>query len=189
MKVLINILKSQFYFWLNIWKVYKAFPTVKIGKNVHISNIGSLALGKNIEIQDNVILHCGGSDWCNNTGGIQIDDFSIISPNCVFWGCGAKIKIGKYFDCAPGVKIFSSRSLYEEFDRNDHTIKHIFQDVIIGNNVIIFANVVISPGVTIGDYAVIAANSVVTKDIPAYTVAGGTPAKPIKSRIDKTRFE
>ena len=49
----------------------------------------------------------------------------------------------------------------------------------IGNHVFIGANTTILPGVTIGDYAVIGAGSVVTHDIPARTVAAGVPAKEI----------
>ena len=41
-------------------------------------------------------------------------------------------------------------------------------------------NVTVCPGVTIGEYAVVAAGAVVTKDIPAYAVAGGVPAKVIR---------
>ena len=52
--------------------------------------------------------------------------------------------------------------------------------VIIGNNVWIGDKATILPGVTIGDGAVIGANSVVTSDIPPYCVAGGNPAKIIK---------
>ena len=52
--------------------------------------------------------------------------------------------------------------------------------VIIGNNVWIGDKATILPNVTIGDGAVIAANSVVTKDVPAYCVAAGNPAKIIK---------
>jgi len=51
----------------------------------------------------------------------------------------------------------------------------------IGRDVWIGANAVILPGVTIGDGAVIAAGAVVTKDVPENTVAGGVPAKVIKS--------
>ncbi len=53
-------------------------------------------------------------------------------------------------------------------------------NVSIGNNVWIGDKATILPGVTIGDGAVIAANSVVTKDVPAYCVVAGNPAKVIK---------
>ena len=51
----------------------------------------------------------------------------------------------------------------------------------IGNHVFIGANSTILPGVTIGDYAVIGAGSVVTHDVPARTVVAGVPAKEISS--------
>ena len=55
----------------------------------------------------------------------------------------------------------------------------------IGNNVWIGTNVVILPGVTIGDNAVIGAGSVVTKDIPANVVALGTPCKVVREITDR----
>lgn len=57
-------------------------------------------------------------------------------------------------------------------------------DIIVGNDVWIGRESVIMPGVTIGDGAIIAAYSVVTKDVPAYTVASGNPAAFIKNRFD-----
>lgn len=53
--------------------------------------------------------------------------------------------------------------------------------VVIGNNVWIGERVCILSGVTIGDGSVIAANAVVTHDVPAYTIVGGVPAKIIKN--------
>ena len=53
----------------------------------------------------------------------------------------------------------------------------------IGNNVWIGANATVLPGVTIGDNAIIAAGSVVTKDVATNIVVAGVPAKPIR-RID-----
>lgn len=59
--------------------------------------------------------------------------------------------------------------------------------VVIGNNVWIGDKATILPGVTIGDGAVVAANAVVTKDVPAYCVVGGNPAKIIKhAKIDQS---
>ncbi|WP_302847835.1 CatB-related O-acetyltransferase [Azotobacter beijerinckii] len=53
----------------------------------------------------------------------------------------------------------------------------------MGNDVWIGANVSLMPGVTIGDGSVVATASVVTKDIPAYEIWGGNPAKFIKKRF------
>lgn len=60
----------------------------------------------------------------------------------------------------------------------------------VGNGVWIGAEAYIGPGVTVGDGAVIAARAVVVKDVPAWTVVGGNPAKFIKERpVDKTEWE
>ena len=53
--------------------------------------------------------------------------------------------------------------------------------VIIGNNVWTGRNVCIMPGITIGDGAIIGANAVVTKDVPANSIVGGVPAEIIKT--------
>ena len=57
-------------------------------------------------------------------------------------------------------------------------------DTIIGNDVWIGYDVLIMPGVTIGDGAIIAARSVVTTDVPPYTVIGGNPAQVVRRRFD-----
>ncbi len=57
-------------------------------------------------------------------------------------------------------------------------------DTIIGNDVWIGQNVTIMPGVHIGNGAIIAANSVVAKDIPDYHIAGGNPCNIIKKRFE-----
>ncbi|MCX5871336.1 MAG: CatB-related O-acetyltransferase [Deltaproteobacteria bacterium] len=57
-------------------------------------------------------------------------------------------------------------------------------DIVIGSDVWIGADVMIMSGVTVGHGAVIAARSVVTRDIPPYSLVGGVPAKVIRSRFD-----
>ena len=57
--------------------------------------------------------------------------------------------------------------------------------VTIGHRVWLGNNVCLMPGVSIGDGAVVGSNSVVTKDIPAYSVAAGIPARIIKTNIQK----
>ena len=56
-------------------------------------------------------------------------------------------------------------------------------DTVIGNEVWLGYESLIMPGVKIGDGAIIAARSVVAADVPAYTIAGGNPARPIKTRF------
>jgi acetyltransferase-like isoleucine patch superfamily enzyme len=59
----------------------------------------------------------------------------------------------------------------------------------IGNDVWIGTHAVILPGVTIGDGAVVGAGAVVTKDVPAYSIVGGVPAKVLKYRFGKDEIE
>ncbi|WP_454915509.1 CatB-related O-acetyltransferase [Xanthobacter sediminis] len=59
----------------------------------------------------------------------------------------------------------------------------------VGNDVWIGGNVTIKPGITIGNGAVIAANSVVTKNVPAFSVVGGNPARVIKARFPEKLAE
>ena len=58
--------------------------------------------------------------------------------------------------------------------------------ITLGRNVWVGSNATILSGVTIGDNAVVAAGAVVTKDVPADTIVGGVPARPIR-RIDAVR--
>lgn len=62
-------------------------------------------------------------------------------------------------------------------------------DTVVGNDVWIGQNVTVMPGVHIGDGAIIAANSVVAKDVPAYCVAGGNPCRVIRQRFDEELTE
>ena len=61
-------------------------------------------------------------------------------------------------------------------------------DTVIGNDVWIGYNSTIMPGVKIGDGAIIATNSIVTKDVEPYTVVGGNPAKEIKKRFTENEI-
>lgn len=79
------------------------------------------------------------------------------------------------------------------FDRTDvPMMKQGFEDekpVYIGDDVWIGDRVIILPGVHVGNGCVIAAGSVVTKDVPRYTVVGGVPAKVIRERFSKDELK
>ncbi|MEM1322150.1 MAG: acyltransferase [Bacteroidota bacterium] len=159
----------------------RRFPTLRLGNRVEVNGpMEHLVIGEAVIIQSNVYIDLGGLAWCNHQGALEIGAGTCISPGTVIFAGGAGgVKIGRNFDCGPGVKIFASRSDYENRGR------HIFAPVEIGDDVILYANVVISPGVTIGDRACIAAGAVVTKDIPADCLAGGQPATIIKKLVQR----
>lgn len=104
----------------------------------------------------------------------------------------AKLKIGSFCSIAGGVKILlggnhnikavTTFPFYEWLPNLDRH-KETKGDVIIGSDVWLASDCLILSGVTIGHGAVVAARSVVTKDIPPYAVVGGNPAKIIRYRF------
>jgi acetyltransferase-like isoleucine patch superfamily enzyme len=85
------------------------------------------------------------------------------------------IEFGNNVELSPGVVIVSSNHEKNDFTKND-----FHRPIKIGNNVIIYANSVILPGVHIGDNVLIGAGSIVTKDIPSNSIAVGNPCQVIK---------
>ena len=112
-----------------------------------------------------------------------------------------KLIIGKFCSIACGAKfLFTSANhtqaslstypfpiFFEEWGLDVQDITSAWDnkgDIVIGNDVWIGYEAVIMAGVHIGDGAIIAARAVVTKDVPPYTIVGGTPAKEIRKRFD-----
>ncbi len=91
---------------------------------------------------------------------------------------GAEVYIGDNVFIAPNVGIYTAGHPLDVEQRNAG-LEYAYP-IHIGNNVWIGGNVVILPGVSIGDGVVIGAGSVVTKDIPAYTLAVGNPCRPLR---------
>ena len=100
--------------------------------------------------------------------------------------CYQNITIGDYVNIGAGCLImdsnFHSTDWHDRMDRRKDTSMRINAPVHIGNVVFIGARSIICKGVTIGDHAMIAAGSVVVKDVPADEVWGGNPARFIKKK-------
>ncbi|WP_431433075.1 CatB-related O-acetyltransferase [Bacteroides hominis] len=115
---------------------------------------------------------------------------------------GDRLIIGKFCSIACGAKfLFNSANhslkslsgytfplFFEEWDLDKKDVASAWDnkgDIVIGNDVWIGYEAVIMAGVHIGDGAIIASRAVVTKDVPPYTIVGGTPAKEIRPRFDR----
>ena len=96
-----------------------------------------------------------------------------------------KVTIGDNVMLAPNVSIYTASHPIHPLSRNSGYEYGI--PVSIGNNVWIGGNVVILPGITIGDNAVIGAGSVVTKDIPANVIAAGNPCRILREITEDDR--
>ena len=115
-------------------------------------------------------------------GNISVGRGCSISNNTSINGATAGVHIGAHVMIAPGCCIVA-------FDHGSelNSIPMIHQPlvespIVIKDDVWIAANCTIRRGVTIGEGAIIGANSVVTKDVEPYTIVGGVPAKLIRSR-------
>lgn len=105
----------------------------------------------------------------------------MINRGCRFYAShyhkDVRIRIGDHVAVAPEVSFFAAGHDYRQLSLPDTAAS-----ITVGNYVWIGARSVILQGVTIGEGAVIAAGSVVTRDVPPYTVAAGVPARVIKKR-------
>lgn len=94
--------------------------------------------------------------------------------------CANSITIGKYTAIAANVTITDIHHPYDDITIPIESNDIIVKEVVIGDECKIYNSVVILPGVHIGKHVTIGANSVVSKDIPDFCIAVGSPAKVVK---------
>lgn len=102
--------------------------------------------------------------------------------------CGAKFLFTSANHTQKSLSTYPFPIFFDEWDLDVKDITSAWDrkgDIIIGNDVWIGYEAVIMSGVTIGDGAIIGARSVVTKDIPPYTIVGGVPARQIRRRFSE----
>lgn len=137
-----------------IQKLFAEVIDAPLHKNTMVFTPFHVNYGKNITLGKNVFINMNCT--CLDLGGISIDDEVLIAPN---------------------VSLLSESHPVEPQKRKYLNVASIH----IKKNAWIGANVTIMPGVTIGVNSVVAAGSIVSKDVPDNTIVGGVPAKILKN--------
>jgi acetyltransferase-like isoleucine patch superfamily enzyme len=152
----------------------------KIGRGSYIhkgcyfeGNPKRIFVGNNFKIWHRCTLAVG-------QGKIDFGDNGLLGVNSYINATKGNVRIGNNVAIAPFCQIYS----YSHHHYPDKMIVNSFKfgDVIIEDDVFIGSNVVILPGVTIHKGAIIAASSVVNRDVPPSTIVGGAPFKVISTR-------
>ena len=147
-----------------------------LGKNIRVLGNVAISLGERVAIRNDVII-AGRNGILSIGDRTAINDYTIIT-------CTERVTIGEDCMIAPHVYILD---VDHEFESNSEPIaKQGYRKapVTIGDDVWIGTHSIITKGVTIGTGAIIAANSVVTKDVDAFSIVGGSPARFLKSRLE-----
>ena len=145
----------------NIRKMIYRMCGMKIGKDSSIFLNNQISNPKGIVIGNNTVV--GQFNALDGRGGLFI---------------GNNVDIAGYCILVTGTH-----------DINDVKFKGGFKPIVIGDNVWVGTGSIILAGVHIGKGAVVAAGSVVTKDVEAFTVVGGVPAKEIKKRSKDIKYK
>lgn len=185
------------------WRFGSAKGMFLIGKGVTIRQASYIHVGKNFIAQDHCEINGLSQKGLVFGDKVTIGNYAIIRPTNLYGGeagvglkvgnnssigpysyigCSGYIEIGDNVMMSPRVSIYSENHNFSETDRPmiEQGVTRSF--VIIEDDCWIAANAVILAGVTVGKGSVIAAGSIVTKDVPPYSIVGGNPARMIKSR-------
>ena len=143
-------------------------------RNFYYRQVCQISIGKNTEIWSGVRFVGGAMDK------ISIGDHCTI-PHYTFFVAGDSIVVGNNVVFGHGVELYTS-----DHDPDDPYFSRRDAPITIHDNVWIGSSAIILKGVTIGEGAVVAAGSVVTRDVKAISIVGGNPAKLIRERGTRT---
>ena len=122
--------------------------------------------------------------YCDYGSHIEVGENFFANYNCMIIDV-AKVRIGANCFMAPNVAIYTAGHPVHPDTRN--SMFEYGKEVTIGDNVWIGGNTVVCPGVHIGNNVVIGAGSVVTKDIPDWSVAAGKPCRVLRKITEEDR--
>ena len=127
-------------------------------------NAAAYGFGEGTTMYDNVLV----------LGDVRVGRNTWIGPGCILDGSGGDLQIGDWCSISAGVQIYTHHTVNRSVSLGRLPID--YAPTRIGNGVYLGPNAIIQMGVTIGDTAIIGANSLVNRDIPAGAAAYGSPA-------------
>ena len=141
--------------------------------------------------------------WYLRLYGFKLEEGSCIHRGCKFFHVGnftmgknSVINFGCYLDNRRGITIGDNVGIAH--NTKIYTLGHNLNSpyfetkgshVVIEDHVFVFSNAMIMPGVTVHEGAIVLAGSVITKDVPAWTIVGGNPAKEIRKRESNISYK
>lgn len=179
-------LGQRFALWWG-YRMAKRYPNVSIGEDVRISpearidpRKGRMVIGPQCRIAPGAILQ----------GNVHMGTNCSVQAGSMLIGYGTaekpvgKIQLGNDVRIAPNVQMIGGNHIFSDPEVPITKQGMENKPIIVGNDVWIAGRATIMAGVRIGDGAVVGAGAVVTKDVPAFAIVGGVPAKILKYRKD-----
>ena len=153
------------------------YANITLGKDVEIDPSSTV---NNVTIGDSVRIAKRCSVFGSPDNLLEIGSDTYIGMNSLLNGFAARLKIGCNVSIAQNVNI-----MVDSGPNASPAMQNVFpmekKPVTVGNHVWIGTGSIIMPGVTLGDYCVVAANSYVNKSFDPFTLVGGSPAKVLRT--------
>lgn len=153
------------------------FANIILGAGVQMDptvSVNNIIIGDNVKIAKYVTAYGGPLNL------LEIGNNTYIGMNCILNGYSAKLKIGNNVSLAQNVNLMvdSGPNASSNMQKIYPIVKN---EIMIGDHSWIGASAIIMPGVTLGQFCVVAAGSFVVNSFPDYSIIGGTPAKLIRT--------
>jgi acetyltransferase-like isoleucine patch superfamily enzyme len=168
--------KREYGNWLWLWR----HPDVTVEKGCNFIHPDRIEIGAGTHLRDYVTI-VGGQ-------GVRIGECCDLQPKVTIWG-GGSLEVGEYTQIGLHSCVVTGEYLMKDADGKpmrmvDYGAPHlaVYEHTAIRPDAYVGANVVIRKGMTIGQGAIVGAGAFVNRDVPNWTVAVGTPAKPIGER-------
>jgi len=167
------------------------------GKHVMLRCPCRISLGSHVNLDDGVVLDAKGDKSTIQIGNriligrntifschdasIRLGDFLSIGPGCVI-ASRSRIEIGSYVQIGAGTQLMAGSHTYDDPEKPSILQTRVSKGIVVEDNVWLGNACMILDGVTIGRNSIVGAGSVVSKDVPPYSMVLGNPARVIGKR-------